>query len=122
LNAPFSRVDPIQHVVAKLVEADAGAQNDTAIPKAQRVLSVRGFVRDMGNCPRGHTGRNAPVARVQSNIYLIVMKINSRRKRCRDLPDLVDVSVLRVRAFLKPGVMLLESISVDRIVKEICEI
>lgn len=122
MNAPFSRVDPIQHVVAKLVEADAGAQNDTAIPKAQRVLSVRGFVRDMGNCPRGHTGRNAPVARVQSNIYLIVMKINSRRKRCRDLPDLVDVSVLRVRAFLKPGVMLLESISVDRIVKEICEI
>ena len=50
------------------------------------------------------------------------MKIYSRRKRCRRAADFMSMRILHVSAFLKPGIVLLESIAGHRVVEKVREV
>src|SRR5258708_8396732 len=71
---------------------------------------------------RRNAGRDAARARIQAYIDLVVVKIHSGRKQCRDAPDLMRMRILRVSPFLKAGVMLLESIAMHGIVEKVREV
>jgi hypothetical protein len=46
------------------------------------------------------------------------MKIYAREERRRDGANLVDVRVLGVGTLLKPGIVLLEGVAMDRVIEE----
>src|SRR5260370_7098516 len=71
---------------------------------------------------RRDAGWDAALARIQTYIDLVVVKIRSGHKQCRDALDLMRMRILRVRPFLKAGVVLLKSIAVHGIVEKVREV
>src|SRR5260370_18018984 len=71
---------------------------------------------------RRDAGWDAALARIQTYIDLVVVKMRCGHKQCRDALDLMRMRILRVRPFLKAGVVLLKSIAVHGIVEKVREV
>jgi hypothetical protein len=102
----------IGNVVTEFVEAESSPKNQPAVPKTEGFLHVSGFVRHVSVGTRGDTDGNAGDSRIQTYVYLVVVEIDAGGERRGNFPNFVDMNILRVRAFLQTGIVLLERVAV----------
>src|SRR5262249_46596646 len=122
LEAVGIRIHSILNVVAEFIESQASTNEQPASPEAEGFLRVSRFVCDMRVRSRRDASRHAAFSWIQSNIDLVVVKVDAGEERRGDCTNLVYVRVLSIHALLKSGIVLLKCVTMYGVVKEVREI
>jgi len=118
LNSTVQKLHPILYIEAEFVIPKPGAGLKLAMEKAQALLHVTCPVDHPSVGPRGYPERIAPQPRIKPHVDLVVVIIRAGGQQSLNGPKILRPDVLRVAALLKPGVVLLDAITVHWIVQE----
>src|SRR5260370_1314356 len=76
----------------------------------------------MRESSRRHVQRDSALLGIQPHINLVVVEVCPNRQQRLASPKLVGMQVLSVEPFLIPGIMLLNTVAMDRIIQKESEI